>query len=76
MNEFDEFLESLDEMPIHQLEQFNRLLGAVRRESSEFPLTPSQREQRAARIGRAVARLRAGVTDHELELLIRNLKEI
>lgn len=74
MTEFDALLESLDEMPIHQLEQFNRLMEAVRRHLPRENLTQSQEERRAKAIRRAVARLRAGVTDAELDVLILELK--
>jgi hypothetical protein len=74
MTDFDILLEALDEMTTHQLEQLNRLLEAVRRYLPRENLTRVQQRQRAIIIGRAVTRLRAGMTDAELESLIRELR--
>lgn len=74
MTDFDNLVESLDEMPIHQLEQLNRLLEAVRRYLPREDLTPTEKKIRAATIRRAVAQLRAGISDSELDLLIRQLR--
>lgn len=74
MTDFDSLVESLDEMPIHQLEQLNRLLEAVRRYLPHDNLTPVEKKVRAATIRRAVAQLRAGITDTELDALIRQLR--
>jgi hypothetical protein len=74
MTDFDGLVEALDEMPIHQLEQLNRLLDAVRRYLPREDLTPSQKKIRAATIRRAVAQLRAGISDSDLDTLIRQLR--
>lgn len=74
MTDFDNLVEALDEMPIHQLEQLNRLLEAVRRYMPREDLTPAEKKIREATIRRAVAQLRAGISDSELDLLIRQLR--
>jgi hypothetical protein len=74
MTDFDNLVEALDEMPIHQLEQLNRLLEAVRRYMPREDLTPTEKKIREATIRRAVAQLRAGISDSELDLLIRQLR--
>jgi tRNA C32,U32 (ribose-2'-O)-methylase TrmJ len=74
MADFEHLLQALDEMPTHQLEQFNRLMEAFRRYLPRENLTPSEINQRAHIIGHAVMRLRAGMTDSELDSLIGELR--
>ncbi len=74
MTDFDGLVESLDEMPIHQLEQLNRLLDAVRRYLPREDLTAAEKRIRSSIIRRAVAQVRAGITDTELDMLIRQLR--
>lgn len=74
MNDVDTLLESLDEMPLHQLEQLNRLLEAFHRYLPRDSSVVVRREPRAQVIARAIARLRAGMTDTELDRLILEIK--
>jgi hypothetical protein len=74
MAQVDNLLEALDEMPTHQLEQLNRLLDAVRRYLPRENLSPLEARQRSITIGTAVARLRAGITDNELDAIIHQLR--
>ncbi len=76
MSEFEALLQSLDDMPTRQLEQLNRLLEAVRRYRPHQSLSSSQAQQRAQALGQAVARLRDGISDAELDRLIEELRAI
>ncbi|MBZ0300022.1 MAG: hypothetical protein K8J31_09790 [Anaerolineae bacterium] len=74
MSDVENLLEALDEMPLHQLEQLNRLLEAFHRYLPRDSSAAGQPEPRATIISRAVAKLRAGMTDAELDRLIFELK--
>ena len=76
MSEFEALLQSLDDMPTRQLEQLNRLLEAVRRYRPHQSRSSSQAQQRAQALGQAVARLRDGISDAELDRLIEELRAI
>lgn len=70
MSDLEQFFESLDDLSVHQLEQLNRLLEAVRRYlPADVPAA-----QRRATISRAVIQLRDGISDAELDKLIGEFK--
>jgi hypothetical protein len=70
MSDLEQFFESLDDLSVHQLEQLNRLLEAVRRYlPADVPAA-----RRRATISRAVIRLRDGISDAELDELIGEFK--
>ena len=76
MTDFESLLESLEEVPTHQLEQLNQLLAALHQYLPRDNLTEEQMNRRSRLIGRYVARLRAGISDEELNEIIGELRLI
>ena len=76
MTDFESLLETLEDIPTHQLEQLNRLLAALHRHLPRQNLTEEQMNRRTRLIGRYVTRLRAGINDAELADMIEELKVI
>lgn len=73
MNDLDLVFKQLEDLSIEQLEQLNRLLEAARVHLPPPGLTTVQRQRRSKMIAAAVARLRDGVTESELNDLIASL---
>ena len=74
MTELDLFLDALEDMPTDQLAQLSRLLDAIRTHLPADYLNEAQAARRSRIIRRSVAKVREGITDTELEDLIRGLK--
>ena len=68
------FLGALEDLSTHQLEQLNRLLEAVQRYMPGDDLTEEQLAQRSRIIGQAVSRLRDGMSEAELDEIVRVFK--
>jgi hypothetical protein len=75
MSDVDNLAEVLDELTIEQLEQLDRLLVAVRRYMPNGNLSDTQKLRRQDYLKNAVARLRAGLTNDELDSLIKEINQ-
>ena len=76
MTDFESLLETLEDVPTHQLDQLNRLLAALHQHLPRQNLTAEQMDRRTHLIGRYVVRLRAGISEAELAEMIDELKVI
>jgi predicted XRE-type DNA-binding protein len=76
VSELELFLDALEDLPTDQLDQLSRLLDAVRTYLPDRNLNDAQVAQRSRIIRRSVAKVRAGITDAELEALLRGLRAL
>lgn len=76
MSELELFLDALEDLPTDQLDQLSRLLDAVRTYLPDRNLNDAQVAQRSRIIRRSVAKVRTGITDAELEALLRGLRAL
>ncbi len=76
MSDVENLVEALDELTIEQLEQLDRLLVAVRQYMPDDRLSGAQKQRRQAYLKKSILRLRAGLTNDELDQLIQELRQV